>query len=395
MRNALLLLVATATMAAAASLGSQAALDSIRAEIKRGRTMVKELSQKEGTFKEQIEQIGLNLGTSETYIAKLDGEVTVAEREHRKLLESLAGAQRDLAEREAAMSRRLRAMYKTTTPDFVELFVTSKSIAELLTRTQYFRELARYDRMLLASIDKTRATVAERAEAARKQELSLRSVKSEKEQEKQALLAEKQQQETLLASVKEQKAAYLAQVKQLEAASREMTALLKKLKTQAAVAAKKAATTPKKSVSKPVVAHTTGGPFERKKGGLPWPLEGPVVKRYGRVVHPVYQTVTMNSGIDIGGKIGTAVSSVAAGTIEYVGTMRGYGQFVIVNHGGGYRTIYAHLERIVVKQDQEISGGIVIASLGAPGSPDERTALHFQVRRESETLDPAGWLSNR
>ena len=386
---ALCISLAIGSPEAASPAGSTAELAAIKAELEAGRKKLKELAAKEGTEAEQLEQISRDLSSSQAYLKDLEGSIAAAARDHQLLADSLARAQGSLAGRQAAMQRRVRAMYKAGSPDLMELFVTARGLNDVLRRLQYFRELSRYDRLQLDAVMRARNEVSRRALLVARKEQSLLGLRSEKEQEQEALESEQSQQAGILAGIRAEKQTFLARVKQLEQAQREMNALLKKLKAKEAHAASQSAVKKKTPIT--VVKPKTG--FDKRRGTLAWPLSGPILKRYGKVVHPVYQTVTMNSGIDIGAPRGTPVTCSAAGTVEYVGTMRGYGTFIIVNHGDGFRTIYAHLARVAVKQDQRCAIGAVLASVGDGNSPDEKPALHFQVRHESETLDPLNWLS--
>jgi septal ring factor EnvC (AmiA/AmiB activator) len=82
---------------------------------------------------------------------------------------------------------------------------------------------------------------------------------------------------------------------------------------------------------------------------------------------------------------------VARGKIEYASTLPGYGNCIIVNHGGGYYTLYAHASRILAKQGELVEAGRVIAETG--GAAGSATPLHFEIRRSKEALDPSVWLA--
>jgi septal ring factor EnvC (AmiA/AmiB activator) len=86
------------------------------------------------------------------------------------------------------------------------------------------------------------------------------------------------------------------------------------------------------------------------------------------------------------------VRAVARGKIEYASTLPGYGNCIIVNHGGGYYTLYAHASRIFVEQGEQIEAGHVIAETGRGGS-GEVTPLHFEIRKSKKALDPSEWLT--
>jgi murein DD-endopeptidase MepM/ murein hydrolase activator NlpD len=133
--------------------------------------------------------------------------------------------------------------------------------------------------------------------------------------------------------------------------------------------------------------------FGELRGRMPWPVLGKVKTRFGRHRHPEYGTVTMNSGIDIEAKMGELVRSVARGRVEYVSWLDGYGRTLILNHGGGYYTVYAHLSEVRVAETQTVVPGQVIGAVGDSGSLDG-TKLHFEIRagQKAGSVDPARWL---
>jgi septal ring factor EnvC (AmiA/AmiB activator) len=118
-----------------------------------------------------------------------------------------------------------------------------------------------------------------------------------------------------------------------------------------------------------------------------------VVRPFGKIVHPVYQTVTANNGIDIAGTSGQNVRAVAAGTVIYVGWMRGLGRFAIVDHGDLYLTIYGRCQTIAVRQDEAVTTETVI---GTQGDADEAGAtFHFELRYSTTALNPLEWLKKK
>ena len=373
----------------------------------RGREKVKELSQQEGTYAEQLELIKENIGASEYYLNELSGRIDEVSTIHSRLGDSLHITQIALTDRRSALAKRLRAIYRVGRPDVLEILMTSRSVGEVLRRVQFFKDLNRYDRMLVLSIDSTRIVVADHLARYNAEERKLVNLKQTKEDEKQALLKVQDEQNAALEGVRKEKETYLARVQELVRSQRELNALLRKLKEKEARAAaakaaaeKAAAKVVKRQHGKtaPALATTIKpgtGLFAHIHGLMPWPVVGRIIKPYGRIVHPIYQTVTQNDGVDIAAPRGTPADCVAAGTVEYVGFMRGYGNFVIVNHDDGYRTIYAHLDRITVSADQTVKAGVEVGTVGDSGGASDQPGLQFQIRHESETLDPSSWLSQR
>ncbi|MGM0443998.1 MAG: murein hydrolase activator EnvC family protein, partial [Fibrobacterota bacterium] len=132
--------------------------------------------------------------------------------------------------------------------------------------------------------------------------------------------------------------------------------------------------------------------FAGLQGTLAWPVEGEIRQPFGKIVHPEYKTVTRNNGIDISAPRGRPVRAVAEGVIRYVGKLRGYGNIVMVSHGGDYSTVYAHLDRVHVQSGDNIASRAPVGTVGSSGSLDG-TKLHFEIRRHADALDPQEWLS--
>ena len=129
-------------------------------------------------------------------------------------------------------------------------------------------------------------------------------------------------------------------------------------------------------------------------GNLEWPVRGKLIRGFGRSVHPKFKTVTLNNGFNIAAPSGSPVAAVADGSVEYSDHLPGFGQCVILDHGAGYYTLYAHLEGVFVDKAEKIARGQVIAEVGRP-APGDDPQLYFEVRQGRTPLDPADWLRSR
>ncbi len=355
-----------------------ARLDSIQTELALGRKKLEELRRKEGSYLSRLEQLERNIETAEEYVRELQQRMDSTSLTIGRLRDSLVIANDKLAVRQRQMKTRLRNIYKTGRVSLLQIAFTSENIFDMLRRIRYFQELNKYDRTLIADIDSARTRISAHAAALEKEREQLVALKAVKESEQQSLRAERQSREETLQEVRAEKEAYLAMVRELEAAQAELDLLIQTLARKR----RKAKTEYERGLT---VA------FSKRKGALPWPVSGTVVKKFGRIVHPVYKTVTRSIGIDIEAAKGENVVCVAPGEVEYIGSMRGYGKFVIVNHYGGFITVYAHLDTIAVREGQEIPYGGSIGVVGETGSVSG-VKLHFQVRKSEEPLDPAEWL---
>jgi murein DD-endopeptidase MepM/ murein hydrolase activator NlpD len=149
-----------------------------------------------------------------------------------------------------------------------------------------------------------------------------------------------------------------------------------------------------KSESDAIAAFLRGqGSGEAKVSpkGMIWPVNGPVTSGYGWREHPVLGGRRFHTGIDIGADTGTLIAAAGDGTVIYTGLKSGYGNTVIIDHGGGIATLYAHQSRIGVENGEAVLRGDRIGHVGCTGyctGPH----LHFEVRVNGDHVDPMGWL---
>jgi len=143
--------------------------------------------------------------------------------------------------------------------------------------------------------------------------------------------------------------------------------------------------------SLPGVQNAIDYDFPGWKGNLHWPLSGAVKSTVGKTIDPKYHTETFESGIFISGKPGAQVINAGDGEIAYAGRRRGLGNVVVVGHGSGYFSIFAHLGEIAVLNGQVVRAGEPIGTAGE-SHPRFGPGILFELRHEKEILDPLEWL---
>ncbi len=126
-------------------------------------------------------------------------------------------------------------------------------------------------------------------------------------------------------------------------------------------------------------------------GRLSWPVPGPVTSAYGWRVHPIFGTRKLHTGIDLAGSTGQSIRAAGNGTVILASTWGGYGRTVIIDHGGGLSTLYAHQSSIKVSLGQTVSAGDVIGSVGCSGYCTG-AHLHFETRVGGSPVNPMQYL---
>jgi murein DD-endopeptidase MepM/ murein hydrolase activator NlpD len=189
-----------------------------------------------------------------------------------------------------------------------------------------------------------------------------------------ALVAVERDKKRALAAVKEDRAAFVAEADSLAA---ESAALAARIAAAQAAAAQSASTAQR--------ASSSGSAPPASSGALGWPVAGPVTSGFGS------RWGKMHEGIDIGVGVGTPVHAAAAGTVIYAGWMSGYGNLVVIDHGNGLSTAYAHNSQLIVAQGASVGKGFVIALSGNTGH-STGPHVHFEVRVNGAPVDPLGYL---
>ncbi|HEX3018706.1 MAG TPA: peptidoglycan DD-metalloendopeptidase family protein [Chitinispirillaceae bacterium] len=351
-------------------------MDSIKNELEKGRLRLSGLQKEEGSYLEQIEQIEQNINASRTYLKLLELRIDTVGSVISLLQDSLNKAQNTLVERQSIMKRRIRQAYMTGSPDPLLLILAAKNPLELLHRVRYIEELNRYDQDLVKNIELSRKDIDNKKMENQKEHNRLEDLLNAKKNEQVSLQKEEVLRKNMLEKVRLEKNAFQAMIAELEFSQNQLQKIIEQLE-------KKRKQAKDQKISKGVLT------FEKRKGKLGWPVKGTIVNGFGKIVHPVYKTVIMNSGVDISAKQGQQVQCVAPGAVIHVGSMRGLGRMVIIDHAAGYMTVYAQLEQISVNLDQKVQIGTILGKLG---SSSNGSKLHFEIRKATDPLDPSEWL---
>jgi septal ring factor EnvC (AmiA/AmiB activator) len=258
----------------------------------------------------------------------------------------------------------------------VRLVLTAEDLSELATRMRVATHLARTERSLIEDVQLAQSDIRIRRGRLAEEMSAINLTRSEAEDRRIELEALQGIKGQALAEVRAERARFDASLKEMEGAAAQMEDLLARLQSGRSADAQ----------------ATTG--FAQMAGRLQWPVRGQILKPFGRSVHPEFGTVVMNKGINIGAPMGTPILCVAAGRVEYVDWLPGYGRCIIVDHGDGYYTLYAHASEIFPVRGAAVHAGEVLGEVGDTGSLNG-SQLYFEIRKGKDSLDPRTWLSRQ
>ncbi|MDR1196385.1 MAG: peptidoglycan DD-metalloendopeptidase family protein [Endomicrobium sp.] len=224
-------------------------------------------------------------------------------------------------------------------------------------------------------IDFTSAEI-KKWETAKKKLMALKAEEDATAKERIKLIKEKNE---LLKSTKNKRAAAEEEIKILNESAKELQTLINKL----------AEIQKRKQSAEAPSAAAAPSPAVRGKKLLPWPVEGKVVLKFGKNKHPELDAYVISNGIKIKTDDFAQVKSIATGTVVFTGNFRSYGKVIIIDHNkDSYFTVYGQLDQILVKEDQKVYKGTVVAKLGK----GDDSILYFEIRRNNTPDNPLLWL---
>jgi septal ring factor EnvC (AmiA/AmiB activator) len=366
-------------------------LQELQREIERKRAEAARLGRTESGVLRELEDVERELGVTRRLIETLEDEIAQRAAQIESVTRQLAEAQDELAVKRQILARRLRAIYMLGRYGGFEILLMGDSYAEILGRYKMLRLIAEQDHRLLRRIASLEREIRINRATLEAASTELATAREQRVAQAEALTANERDRERMLQRVKGQRAEQLEAAEALEAETRKIQGLLATLERRRAEREALARREAEEAGRAPEpVASTLTGDF----GALDWPVNGEIVARFGRAVHPVYRTEVVNNGIDIRAARGTPVKAVEAGKVVYVDWNGGYGLTIILDHDGGYYSLYSHLDRALVSISQQVGRGQSIATVGESGSL-EGAKLHFEIRQGGRAIDPVGWLRRR
>ncbi len=338
----------------------------------------KKKEQTQKTQKEEIakrEEIDAQISAVQAEINKFQEEIDAKNSAIKASEQKIAKLTQDLQKQNADYNERAKRLIKKGNVSYSEIILRSKSIEDLLTRMSVVKRVAEYDSDKLEEIEEsmTEVDLMKKDLLSQKEDvLKLKQVQDEKKEELSTYRAESQ--------------AIIDKLQKDINAFEQEYERAKQLEAQARAEAERARLQSEGSGKIP--ASYVGGQFM-------WPSNTThvVTSPYGYRIHPVTGKSRFHAGIDIGAAYGTSILAANDGVVIVAGyNAGGYGNYVVINHGGGYTTLYAHASSLLVSVGQQVKRGQVIATCGSTGM-STGPHIHFEVQYNGQTTNPMQYFN--
>jgi septal ring factor EnvC (AmiA/AmiB activator) len=352
------------------------ALKNEREELQRRRTSLQNTVH---DLSEEVETLDREADVTARVMHSLDAQLDAISSEVGTTTSDLVRAQDEITVKQATLRRRLVDIFKRGPLFDFQVLLSARSFGELLARYKYLHLLAVRDQTLVHRVEDLRNQINhQRANLVRFQE-SIKLNLDEKAQEEDRLKTLRLEQSRSLAHAKRRAQDTDAR---LQAISRDESRLSSVIANLESARLRSERTSP--------AASRATSTIRKGNGSMDWPVQGPILYSFGRVVNPNNTTVRWN-GIGIQAASGTEVHAVAAGKVLVADQFGTYGLTVIVQHPGGDYSVYGSLSKITTEKGAVVTKGQVIGYVGS-SDPDLPAHLHFELRPQGHAVDPIDFL---
>lgn len=396
--GALAFVLLLAAPAAAQSPEQEKAAVDARIDALRGQ--IAEAQQQEGVLTSQLSAVAAELRAAQSAVDQAQGRLATVEGHlaaERSRLDELTTQlaeqtrrlkvlQAEYRRAVAILEERVRQIYIEETPDVLSFLVSASSFDEVIDNFELMTRIGLQDKRIARQVESAKVRTAKEREATRRTRAlqaatvsviaaraqEARSVRDRLAAGRDTLASAEGLKQQALADARHSREEYLAEVDALAAESAALAA---------AIRAAQAGSSSSGSSGSPG-STGTGAP---SSAGFVWPVSGVVVSGFGM------RWGRMHEGIDITASTGTPIRAAASGTVIWSGWRGGYGNAVIIDHGNGLSTVYAHASALIARQGQGVTQGQTIALVGSTGN-SSGPHLHFEVRINGAAVDPLLYL---
>lgn len=349
-------------------------LEQIQQEVVQSRQQLDSLKSAEVAVQKRIGEYDQRISSNRKVIRRLNAEMD-------QLKSDISKAETDLTSRQDLLDH-TRRRYLGNIRQF---YVATHKVAdpgldrpnvelELNRQIVYLSALAGFESGNVAQAVSILSDATGRMDQLAGEKKKISRLKKDKETSTALENTKKRNREKDLEKIRQKKAAESDRILTLEQAAREMEMIIARLEQE------------RWQKRADEVGSAAPSVFAAMQGQLPAPYRGTIVVPFGSRIDDVTNLKSFSPGITIKGKAGRQVTAAASGEIAYVGKLRGYGNFIIINHDGEYYTTYAGLGAMHVTATEYVRAGTKIAVSGADG------LVKFEIRRGREPLDPVKWV---
>ena len=357
-----------------------------------------------------IESIQLKIDSVSEYKRALDDEanIAVADYEEKQAIldetilrieeneSKLAEIEDEYQAKHGRLEKRVRDIYINGQISYLDVMFGAEDFGDFLTRMDLLKRVMEQDSALVNAVLDYRNEI---------QAIGVQLEEDRQVQAEQAIIAEDAkniklekvaEQQALIDMMENDKEIYNRQYDEMMAASNQVAQLIQESRYRAAAEEARRQQEAARQAQTGSYESSDDGSYQAyipatNSGAMIWPISGPITSEFGWRNHPIFGGQRFHSGLDIGGDYGLPIHAAQGGVVSHAGWIGGYGNTVMIDHGGGIVTLYGHNESLAVDVGQYVNQGDVIAYCGSTGN-STGPHCHFEVRLDGEPVSPYNYL---
>ena len=388
-RAVLLFLVISSSALAGPEVGKQQELKDLRGRIEALQQELEQASEDRAEAADGLKKSERRISDVARSLRDLEAKQRRLARELKQLEEETRVVHGEIAEQQKRLAVLLRERYVQGGNDAMKLMLNGQNPGEVARNLEYYGYIGRARAEIILEYQTSLAHLGQLKDKTRAQRDDLSQVKNERVAQKKALEDEKGARQQVLFKLSEQIGKQRKEIDSLVRGEKRLTRLIERLARLAVAPKPQAPAKPGQKVNRVADASLAGLDFDRLKGKLALPVAGEILHRFGQGRDgggPAWK------GLFIRARQGQEVRAVGSGQVAFADWFRGFGNLLIINHGGGFLSLYSNNESLYKQPGDAVSAGDVVAAVGATGGQDE-SGLYFELRRQGKPFDPLTWVN--
>ena len=367
-------------------------LKGVKQEIKAKKQLISKTRKVEAVVSTELREINKNLEEKESDLGRLDRDLKGVEYSLGHTGKEIVRVSDEANRKKLEIERRLVSLYKAGELGALRMFFSAESFPQMAEMIRYMRSILDNDKKIFVEYNLKVEELRKLKSALEQDAVKKERIKGGIAAKKQEIEQEKSKKAAYLVKVRQDRGSYEKSLKELQANAARLQTMMERLE---ALSRRKLSSRHEKPGSKPKpLAELPPVPdrgFASQKGHLSLPVRGEIIERYGKHKHPEFNTFTFSKGMSISSATGSEIKAIYEGSVIFADYFKGYGNMLIIDHGGGYFSLYAHASRILKKVGAEVARNETVAAVG-DGDSSKGPLLYFEIRHQGKPVDPAGWV---
>jgi septal ring factor EnvC (AmiA/AmiB activator) len=382
------LFLATAVLAAPEN-GKQQELKDLRGRIEALQQDLEQASEDRAEAADGLKKSERRISDVTRSLRDLEAKQRRLARDLKQLEVETRAANGEIVDQQKRLALLLRERYVQGGSDAMKLMLNGQNPGEVARNLEYYGYIGRARAAIIRDYRASLARLGQLKDKTRAQRDDLSQVRNDRVAQKKALEDEKGARQQVLYKLSEQIRNQRKEIDTLVRDEKRLTRLIERLARLAAAPKPVVAVKPGQKVSRVADASLAGMNFDRLKGKLALPVAGDILHRFGQGRDgggPAWK------GLFIRARQGQEVHAVSSGQVAFADWLRGFGNLLIIDHGGGFLSLYSNNESLYKQPGDPVRAGDVVAAVGATGGQDE-PGLYFELRRQGKPFDPLTWVN--